>query len=672
MKKWIRKSLKITIGIVAGIILLLTVTMLVLNSSYFQDRFLNKAKELLTEELKTRIEIDKLSINLFNLTVKLNGLMIEDQKHREMLSIKHLSANLSFPKLLQHEILIESAVIDGVNAMLTKASETEPANYQFLVDNLKSLSAKKKKDKEPKKKLSFNIGDARLINAKIAYDNNAFQIGEIRFTKDDNTDIQKIKLIDVCAKWNQKTKKGPVDNSVSVRYLLIENRREHAIVNVDNLRFQTDNHKPRKNASKPKRGFFDTGHLDITANMGWTVHVLKKDSIKAILLNCNAKDSVTGINITDLRLNLEANKHVINASNIILRQTGTQLNIPKAVFQLPDKKSGKTFSYTADRITGRALLKDISRTFAPVLKNFTLPLKLELRMSGTNNSIAFRDVKVKTEDNKLQIAANGDITDLKDKEKFTVHFRVGKMTAKGDIKQRIINQFSVKKYMMKQLQALGTIQYTGDFTVIRKKETFKGLLTTAGGPIDFQFEIDGNTKYITGRAKTQNFELGKIIDFNQLGTIDCQADFTFDISKARTAEMRKLKGGKLPIGTISAKINECNYRFIHFRNIYADITSDGAIAIGNIAKKGNYRDLFCTFSFTNTDEMKNIKILDTDIKFHKMTEEKKLERQKRKEEKRLKKEEKRKKKDELKRQKKEMKQKQEEQTGKKKKKFLFF
>ncbi len=674
MNKRIRKSLKIAVGIVAGILLLLTATMLILNSSFFQNKLLKEAKELLTKELKTRIEIEKLNVNLFNLTVNLDGMMIEDQQQREMLSIKQLAAHLDIPSLFRHEIMLESAAIDGVNAMITKATETEPANYQFLIDAINTNSKKKKKkapEEEGKHKLTFNIGDIRLKNAIIHYDTYAVNIGETRITRD-AADYQKFKLINVSAKWKQNTKKGPVDNSASVSYLLIEQREKHAIVNIEQFRFQTDNHKPRKNASKPKRGFFDTGHLDITANMGWMVEVFQKDSLKAKLLNCNATDSVTGINLTDLRMNLEANKHTINASNITLRQTNTVLNIPKAIFELPDKKTGKSLSYHADQISGRALLKDISRTFAPVLKNFSIPLKLSLKMSGTDNSLKFQNVRVSTEDNKLQIAADGGITDLKDKDKLTVRFHVNKMTAKGDVKQRIINQFAVKKFMMKQLDALGTIQYTGDFSVVRKKEAFKGLLTTDAGPIDFQFELDGIAKVVSGKVNTNDFELGKVMDMKSLGGVECQADFLIDISKERTARMRKQRGGKLPIGNISASVKDCSYKFVHVRDIYVDIKSDGAIATGNISQRGNFRDLYCSFSFTNTDNINDMKIFNTGIKFHKMSEEKKLEKQKRKEEKKLLKEEKKRQKEELKRQKKAQEQEEEKKTGKKKKRFLFF
>lgn len=82
------------------------------------------------------------------------------------------------------------------------------------------------------------------------------------------------------------------------------------------------------------------------------------------------------------------------------------------------------------------------------------------------------------------------------------------------------------------------------------------------------------------------------------------------------ARMRRLKGGKLPIGQVSADIAEANYKKLKFRVMTADINSDGALAEGRIVDKGKFVDLLCKFSFTNTNEMKKTKIVPG-IKFHK-------------------------------------------------------
>ena len=124
-----------------------------------------------------------------------------------------------------------------------------------------------------------------------------------------------------------------------------------------------------------------------------------------------------------------------------------------------------------------------------------------------------------------------------------------------------------------------------------------------------------------------------------IGKIACKADFRFDISKPRTAKMRQQKGGKLPIGQVDAEVYEAKYKKIKVRNIVANIQSDGAVADGKITMKGSRVDLLCSFSFTNTNEMQKTKI-KPGIRFHKLSEEKRAEKEEKKAAKRAEKEEK--------------------------------
>jgi pyruvate/2-oxoglutarate dehydrogenase complex dihydrolipoamide acyltransferase (E2) component len=89
--------------------------------------------------------------------------------------------------------------------------------------------------------------------------------------------------------------------------------------------------------------------------------------------------------------------------------------------------------------------------------------------------------------------------------------------------------------------------------------------------------------------------------------------------------MRKVKGGKLPIGSVQADVAEGRYKKIKVHNLIAELESDGAVATGNITVKGKRVDVLCSFSFTNTNEMKKTKI-KPGIRFHKMSDEDKTKR----------------------------------------------
>ena len=670
MNKWVKRILKTFGGIAVGAVVLLGGGALLLNTEAVQNKLLKRATEELRLKLDTRVEIDSISINVFNQDISLFRIRIDDREKREMLKVEKISVDLELMKLLENKIVIERAELISAKALLLKPSKEEPANYQFVIDAFKKNKDKEQPKKKTKSKMELDVSDLLLkdihvkhneldIHLRQAKYHNSWisgqtaeidsvnlvcdttfkaglkpynaALGHLKLEGDLEKQIFKGDVYQISYQWKSLWKKRNimVDNQAGIGHLTLQANRGRYSATVKQAHYKNDNHLPRKNTGRPKRGFFDAKHLDIIADFHVVLDSIVKERITGHLNEFHGKDSIAGIDIRNLRTKFEYAKDKISLRDVVVQQKSTVLNISSGEIVLPNKKEGRKFSYSTGVITGTAYLKDISRTFAPVLKNFSLPLNVSLTMKGTDDAISFRNVKVSTNDNKLQVAATGDITNLKEKEKLLVKFNVNNMLAKKGIAETVINQFSVKKLMMGQLNNLGNISFTGNFTVLYKKEIFGGLLKTAAGNLNFNFAIDELTKYVNGKVSSNNLELGKVMDIKNLGQMSASADFTIDISKPRTAQMRKKKGGKLPIGFFNATIEDCVYLGLHVRNLSAKLNSDGAIAIGDVFQRGKIRDLYFSFSFTNTNEMQKMKITNPGIRFHKMSEEDKQSREER-------------------------------------------
>ena len=245
-----------------------------------------------------------------------------------------------------------------------------------------------------------------------------------------------------------------------------------------------------------------------------------------------------------------------------------------------------------------------------MLNNFKETLLLSTKFNGGGESLTFRNVSVKTTDNLFHVRADGGVSDLKDKYKLNVHFNIHQCVAQGGVKARIINQFSVKKFMMKQLQTLGTLRYRGQLNVRHKRVELGGHLGTDCGNMQFALLVSALDKYLTGNVQSDDFQLGKAMDSPEWGNIGCKAGFKIDISKERTAQMRRQKGGKLPIGEVDALVRGVKIKGFRLNDVHADIVSDGAVAEGHLRTEGKLKlaDILCSFSFTNTDEMKKTKV----------------------------------------------------------------
>ena len=682
MNKWLRRILKTFGGTAVGAVVLIGGATILLNTESVQNKLLNKAVELLSQKLETHVEIGSVSINVFTQDISLFKIRIEDREKREMLKVEKVTVNLEVLRLLEHKIVIENAEMESAKALLLKPSKDEPANYQFVIDAFKKPKDQKEKASKSKMDLDINALSLKDISVKhneldiylqqARYKNSWLSgqtieadsitlvcdttfkaglkpynasLGHLKVEGNLEKQVFKADATQIAYQWESLWKKRNimVDNQAGIGHLTVQANRGRYSATVKQAHYKNDNHLPRKNTGRPKRGFFDAKHLDVIADFHVVLDSISKERITGQLNEFKAKDSITGIDIRNLQTKFEYTNGKIDLSNIVVQQKSTIINATSGEIVLAKQKEGREFSYSFGVITGKAYLQDISRTFAPVLKNFTLPLNLSLTMRGNSETISFRNVNVSTNDNKLQLAATGDITNLRDKYKLVVKFDVSHMHAKPGIAEKIINQFATKKLMMKQLNNLGNINYTGSFSVIYKKEIFGGLLKTGAGDLRFDFTLDNVKKDIVGKASTKNLELGKVINMKKLGPIEASANFKIDISKQRKKEMRKETGGKLPIGSFNAKVDDAAYMGVHIRNLTATFNSDGAIASGDVYKTGRIRDLYFSYSFTNTDEMQKMKISKPGIKFHKETDEykaQKAERKKQKEQKKLEKQQK--------------------------------
>lgn len=602
----LRKGIRIALKTLAAIIAILALaTVITANSTFVQDKLVSIATSALSKQFNTEIGIDHVGLNLLNMSACIEGIRIKDQQQRDMLKVKRIWGRLQPLALLKKEILLRKCEMDSIDIHLIKP-QNGPANYQFLLESSKKDS-RHPKDSTKRSSFRFDLKDAVVRSIHVSYNDANYELSQAFYNHWRGT--HSITIHHAKVDWQRQTKKALVRwhlDSGTLTATLPKDGKKH--IDIKGLELKSDCDLPRRNFGKPHHGDFDDRHFNLQADFAIDILHLDKDSVKLALTKGCVKDTIAGIDLTELKSDIKiCDKHV-TLTNAIVQQVTTRLDIPKAHILLPDKKKGTSLSYNADLIKGRVMLKDISKPFAKVLHKFSIPLNLSVNLSGTNEGMFFKDIHVNTDDNKLTIDAMGMLRNLKDAHKLNLHFEVYQMKAKPGIKDKIINQFTVKKYMMYQVYALGVIRYSGSFDILWKKQQFRGLMNTEKGDVNFDFELDGNTKYLTGNASTDSLNLGELFQLNKISDIDCSASFKIDISKSRTAVMRKQKGGKLPIGHVKADIRKVGYRMIHMKNIVANIESDGAIADGDVTLKGSLTNLVVQFSFTNTEEMHKMKI----------------------------------------------------------------
>jgi hypothetical protein len=216
------------------VVLMLTVLMVALvwlvNSAMVQNRLVQYAVELLKEQLQTEVSIKHVCFSLRRGHVTVMGLEVEDRQRRKMLQIKEVNVRLDIKSFIRNrEVVVTAAHIGGLQARLCKPATPKDsvANYKFLIEAFKPQNHQDKdNDMTPEKR------NKRLVVL----------------------------------------------------------RASNITIDVDSLRFTTDNGKQRRNTGKPHHGFFDAGHLDVRAALKLELHNISAEGCHIVLTDCHAED----------------------------------------------------------------------------------------------------------------------------------------------------------------------------------------------------------------------------------------------------------------------------------------------------------------------------------------------------------------------------------------------
>ena len=307
MKKFSILLLRIT-GILSALVIIMLVTAgILLNTDSMQNKLLQYALGFLREDLQTEVKISHVNVNVLKQHVNLCGLDVRDQKGRRMLEVERLSVGFSLPALFRREVVVTGAHLSGLKAFLRKEASDSVANYQFLIEALKSHKTKKDHDKERKR---HHVG---------------FDVAR-------------------------------------------------ATVDIDSLCYMTDNGRPRRNVAKPHHGAFDTGHLDLAASMRVKLKNINEHGFSAQVRDFKGTDKGSGLNVTHLQLEARMSNDSLWVSDLLIQLPHTRLSIPDGVLQIPKESAHHPLRYRASNVEASTQLRDIAQPFAPVLKNFKIPI----------------------------------------------------------------------------------------------------------------------------------------------------------------------------------------------------------------------------------------------------------------------------------------------------------
>ncbi|TDG36288.1 translocation/assembly module TamB [Pedobacter changchengzhani] len=170
MNKYVRKSLKIILWIVATIIILIVAVALSLNIPAVQNFVKDKAINYLKNKTKTEVSLESIKIALPK-DVVLNKFYIADQKGDTLLYAEKLAVDINLFKLLKNTVEINNIELKTIRANVKRINPDTTFNFSFLVDAFMSDQKKPqdKVDKDSTSALKFSIDKASFEDISINY-----------------------------------------------------------------------------------------------------------------------------------------------------------------------------------------------------------------------------------------------------------------------------------------------------------------------------------------------------------------------------------------------------------------------------------------------------------------------------------------------------------------------
>ena len=119
-------------------------------------------EDVLSEKLKTKVEIDRLELGLFN-RVTLHGVCVFDQGGDTLLNARLVSGKIEYTPLLQGKVALRTvSLLDGRIRLYQSTAQSAP-NYQFVLDAFKS-------EKQGPSKLNLSLGSLIIRRTDVSYD----------------------------------------------------------------------------------------------------------------------------------------------------------------------------------------------------------------------------------------------------------------------------------------------------------------------------------------------------------------------------------------------------------------------------------------------------------------------------------------------------------------------
>jgi len=512
-----------------GIIVLVLVLWLLIQTPYVQNRLVDYATKTISKNLNIPISIGSVNFSLFN-KFAINDVLVRDRSKDTILHARHIRLNISDWFFLKKDIAISYAGLEDVYINTYRKDSTW--NYQFILDALSSGEPSNPKSTDLKmnitalelKKIRYKVKDAwrgEDQDLNIAAVSLSADLIDLKQKK---IKLNKLAIYQPSFGLHQYTGRRPKSmipkTQKRISGTLYWNPGQWQI-SANLISLQSGNFKSDLETNRKAYDYFDGAHMHFSAiNAGIKNLRLNNDSLFGEL-SLNTKER-SGFEVKSLQANVKMDPTTMAFTNLSI--------------ETPYSKIGNAFSmgyeyFTDDmadfvnkvrmegNITNSSVnLKDIA-FFAPSLKDENISLGLNGKVKGFVSDLVAKEMRIEY-GNLTALSGELHIEGLPEVE--TTSYRLTNATAISAAKDLYTLLPSLKKSMGIDLAPMGAISFKGDVMARGDNMDIKGLLNTALGSVSTNTnlkQIGSNAFNFSSNGTINGLEAGKLLTINQLGNV---------------------------------------------------------------------------------------------------------------------------------------------------------
>ena len=280
-------------------------------------------------------------------------------------------------------------------------------------------------------------------------------------------------------------------------------------------------------------GKFNAKHVqlqNIIANI--SLKAMNRDSLNLGIKRLSFDEKASGFSLKKMSLKLVANDKRTNIENFAIELPETSLKMDTIHLVYDSLKAFDQFSekvhFSFRTLPSQITLKDIS-PFVPVLAHFKEPITLDMQVKGTVDQLTCSHLEITADDRQFQLSGDVSLQELSSPQDAYVYGKLSELSANSrGVGFLVRNLSSNYNGVPPLLERLGDIDFRGEISGYFTDLVTYGQLRTGLGNVKTDLKLSSDKAKglfaYSGAVKTEEFELGKLLNNEKLGEITFNLD----------------------------------------------------------------------------------------------------------------------------------------------------